>query len=400
MVAGKNTRKPRLRQMGKYVVIARSRASAVFYPGDSFSLDYQRTDGETFKLKFRTQYLEGYEAPLPKDLWVEAWGPARDLDDAANVFVNAALEISAIIAFVTNASLGLLELELVFDATSDKEEHEFLQSFVADAPVTVVPGRRIDVEAIGASLKAITGHPERARLQRAIMQYVEALQLWRPGHEIACMAHLYMGVEALTKAVLREHMRKAAKSESELVAEWKIDIKGLDGEVRRRLIFGGDAECFKKAREVSDTFEHGYGGFDTIRKPAREVIVKTANYLRHAIFDMMDIEKKIRERALGEDYAAPRGPLLLVRYIRGKLIGHADKLAAEDQLYPIMEWRTTLKSVQIGKDGKYGFTQKDTLTIKIGRGIQFKPETYEVWDGSTIKELPATDVEQALTKSK
>jgi len=392
--------------MGKYVAVARSRASAVFYPGDSFSLNYKRIDGEPFTLVFRTQYLEGYEVPVPKNLWVEACGPAKDLHDAAEVFVNAALEISAIISFVANASLGLLELELVFDATSDKEEHEFLQSFVADPPVAVVPGRRIDVEAAGAVLKAIAGHPEQARLQRAILQYVEALQSWRPGHEITCMAHLYMGVEALTKAVLREHMRKIGKPENELVAEWKIDDsdklqrrKKLESEARRRLIFGGDAECLRKAREVSDTFEHGFGDFGTIRKPAREVIVKTADYLRRAIIDVIDIETNIRERVLGVDYAAPRGPLALVRYIRGKLIGQIDQLAAEDQEYPIMEWRTKLKSVQIGKDGKYGFTLDDTLTVKVGKGVRFQPEIHEVWDGSTIKDLPAEVVEQALKKS-
>jgi hypothetical protein len=84
-----------------------------------------------------------------------------------------------------------------------------------------------------------------------------------------------------------------------------------------------------------------------------------------------------------------RGPLTLVRYIRGTLIGKSEQLAARDQLYPIFEWRTKLKSVRIGQDGLYKFEPDDTMTAKLGEDVKFRPIGFEVWDGSTIRQTKA-----------
>jgi hypothetical protein len=115
-------------------------------------------------------------------------------------------------------------------------------------------------------VKALAAHPERARLLRTTVQYVEALRSWSPGREITCLAHLYMGVEALTKAVVREHLRRTGGSEDQLLIDWQVDRKRLDSEIRRRLIFQGDEHCFSKARAVSDGFEHGFTDFSEMRK--------------------------------------------------------------------------------------------------------------------------------------
>jgi hypothetical protein len=314
--------------MGTYVMVARARASAVFYPETSFSMDYVPPGEDPFKLRFSTTYQGGFEVPAPKDFWVEARGPATDLHHAHELFGNAALEVSSIIALAANASMGLLEPELVFDASPETNEHEFLQISVYDAPLTAVPGRRIDVGIVAALVSALAGHQERKRLLRATVQYVEALRSWRPGHEISCLAHLYMGVEALTKAVLREHVRRTGRSEDQLLVDWQVERTRLDSEVRRRLIFQGDEECFTKAREVSDGVEHGFTDFNDMRKPAYEVVVKTAEYLRRAIIELVDLDPSVVERALGPKYDTPRGPLNLVRYIRGTLIGKPEQLAA------------------------------------------------------------------------
>src|SRR3954462_8004503 len=115
--------------MGTYVMVARTRASAVFYPGDSFSVNVSNAE-EPFSLVFRTTYLDGFDVPVPKDFWVEARGPAKDVHHAAELFGNAAMEICSIVALTANASMGVLEPELIFDATAESEEHEFLQAFV------------------------------------------------------------------------------------------------------------------------------------------------------------------------------------------------------------------------------------------------------------------------------
>src|SRR5207249_11586218 len=138
-----------------------------------------------------------------------------------------------------------------------------------------------------------------------------------PGREITCLAHLYMGVEALTKAVLREHLRRTGGSEDQLLVDWQVERKRLDSEIRRRLIFQGDEHCFSKARAVSDGFEHGFPDFSEMRKPAYDVIVKTAEYLRRAIIELVGVEPAWVELALGPKYNTPRGPLNLVHYMRG-----------------------------------------------------------------------------------
>jgi hypothetical protein len=373
--------------MGTYVLIGRARASAVFY--DPFTMEYVPQDGAAFTLRFNTTTYEGgFTVPAPRDFRVEARGPAKDLQQAHELFGNAALEMSNIIALAVNASMGLLEPELVFDVTPETKEHEFLQIWIPDVPPTVIPGRRVDVEVVEALVKAIGVHQERQRLLRATIQYVEALRSWRPGHQINCLAHLYMGVEALTKAVLREHLRKTSKSPDQLLAEWQLELKQLDTEVRRRVIFQGDEDCFATAREVSDGLEHGFTDFSEMRKPAEQVIVKTAEYLRRAIIDLAGIDRSFAERALGPKYKTPRGPLNIVRYIRGTLSGKPEQLAATDQLYPMFEWRTGLKDVVIGDNGLYGFVPDEALTAKIGKHARFHSMAFQAWDGSTIKPMP------------
>jgi hypothetical protein len=382
-----------------YVVVLRSRASAIFYPGDEFTMTYIRETRDPFRLTFRTTYDQaGFDAPLPKDLWVEARGPATNITDAFELFGNAALEISAIIAFVMNASMGALEVELAFDETPEVNEHEFLQSFVADIPITAVPGRRIEIEVLRAFVQAVADHPERKRLQRGIVQYVEALQSWRPGQQINCLAHLYMGVEAVAHAVFREYLRKTGKTEQDVAVDWKVDNvdkriqrRDLDSEVRIRLVFQGNKECYREAKKVSDAFEHGFSDFDEIRKPAQDVLVKTARCLRQTIIEALGIAPHHREHALGH---IPRGPIAPIRYIRGTLLGRSDQLATKDQAYPLMEWRTKLKNVVIKEDGIYGFVPEEKLTAKLGDSVLFRPRSFEVWDGSTIHEQ-SSDVGQA-----
>jgi hypothetical protein len=379
--------------MNPYTVVMRSRASAIFYPGDEFSINCSM-ESTACKLTFRTTYEEKptFDASLPVDLWAEARGPAKTLHEAVELFANAALEISTFIALTANAYMGTLEPEIVFDENPETDEHEFFQSLLPHHPVILVPGRRIDVEVLGALVHCLTKHPERKALSIAIAQYTEALQSWRPGREISCLAHLYMGVEALTKAVRQEHSRISGHSEAELATQWGIkdDLpkrdrrNQIESETRKRLIFRGDNDTFTNARKVSDGFEHGFSDFNEMRKPARDVIVKTAAYLRQAIFETAGVQKHILDRAIGVDYEDARGPLVTTRYVYGTLIGKAGRLAADNQQYPFMKWETTLKNVIIDAKGKYSFTPNENLTGVFGEGIQLQLQRWEIWDGSKI----------------
>jgi hypothetical protein len=230
--------------MGLYVVVARAHASAIFYPGERFEINFAHADWEPFRLVFQTRYDEaGYDAPVPRDLWVDIRGRAPDLPNAAHVFVNAAAEISNIIVLGVNATMGRLEPELVFDASPETNVHEFLQSFMPDWPLVPVPGRKIDVHAIGTLIGAVNSHQERSRVMRAIAQYTEALRSWRPGNEIPCLAHLYMGVEAISKALSRDYLKRIGGTEDALAIEWGVkhaekltQRRMLESEYRRRLV--------------------------------------------------------------------------------------------------------------------------------------------------------------------
>jgi hypothetical protein len=372
------------------VVVAKSSASAIFEPGAEVAMNFETRPG-TFAVRFWTNYGGKFDIPVPLHFCAEGRGPAEGLDDAGKRFANAARAGSTILALVANADLGLLEAELIFDASPDRDQHEFLQIVLPEKPLRAIPNRRIEVEAVSAVGAALATHPELVRIRRAIAQYALALSLWQPGHEIQCLAHLYMGVEALTKARLRRHMEAhGLVKEDDLTEEWQIKRTQLDAEVRRRLIFLEDQQAYAKAKRVSDGLEHGFSEHDEMHAPAREVVVRTAQYLRQAILDMLNLERGMRERLLGPDFNDPRGPVALIRYLRGTLSGPATGLAMADQLYPLMQWRGGIKSVTRGEDGKYSFATDEGFTAKVGQGVTFTPATYEIWDGSSIKELPKT----------
>ena len=307
------------------------------------------------------------------------------------------MDISNIIVLGVNATMGRLEPELGFDASADKNEHEFFQSFMPDWPLFPFSGRKIDVQAIDALVKAVGSHSERRRIMRAIAQYTEALRAWRLGNEIPCLAHLYMGVEAISKAVSREYLKRIGKTEDELAVHWGISKRTLENEYRRRLVFQGDNDTFDTARKVRDTFVHSLADFGDIHKPAQEVIIKTSAYLRQSIINLMDLTETDRSQLLCDDYNIARGPITLLRFLRGELIGMPDQLAAEDQSYPILTWTSKLKRVAVGANGKYGFQTEENVTPKLGAGVQFRPQRYEVWDGSVFEQQSGPSIEPMNT---
>ena len=56
----------------------------------------------------------------------------------------------------------------------------------------------------------------------------------------------------------------------------------LNDKARRSLIFKDDP-ILQTARSVSDAFEHGFANAGKLYEPARDSLMKTAEYLRSAI---------------------------------------------------------------------------------------------------------------------
>lgn len=375
--------------VSQYVAVFRASSAAMFPLGTQIRVDVPRSLG-TVILTFRTRHVnKGLARPLPGDLWIDARGPAESIENAVSVFGGAAGSLATVISFSTNGAIGDLEPELVFNNTPSLQARDFLQSMVSDEQPIIHVGRKVNLEATLGLIKAIEAHSEKDRIGRAMTQYSLALRNWRWGHETFATAHLYIGMEALTKAVVRSQLTASGINEEQFARRLGIDPQSLgpgdslsaaiEVAVRKCLLFQGDDQCYKDAKAASDGFEHGFMPFDEIRDKARTVRNKTAACLRKAILDLVASEEAYRDTLLATPYNVPLGNWPVVKYIRGQLLGDSDNLALKGNEYPIMSWRSTIKSVKLSKSGEYNVKLEETFTAHLGNGISFQPKSFEVW---------------------
>jgi len=376
--------------VSQYVAVFRASSALMFPLGTQIEVHVPRPLG-TAILTFRTRHIDkGLAQPLPGDLWIDARGPADSVENAVSVFGEAAGSFASVISFSTNAAIGNLEPELVFNNTRGLKARDFLQSMIPDEPSIVHVGRKVNLEATLGLINAIEIHSEKNRVGRAMSQYSLALRHWRWGHETLATAHLYIGMETLTKAVIRSRLAASGITEEEFARDLGIDSSSLgpcdslgaaiEVAVRKCLLFQGDEQCYRDAKAASDGFEHGFMPFDAIRNTARAVRDKTAACLRKAIFDLVAIEEEYRDILLATPYDVPLGNWPVVKYIRGQLLGDSDGLAAKTNEYPIMSWRSTIKSVDFSESGEYVVKFEETLKPCLGNGISFQRKSFEVWE--------------------
>jgi hypothetical protein len=116
-------------------------------------------------------------------------------------FANASLSVLPVLGLSANAAIGEPEIELGFENTAGITERSYFQSYIPPERDNLYAARSIDVSATVALLRALGAHPDSERLLRGANQYRIALQSWRLGRETLSLAHLWMAVEALTKAL-------------------------------------------------------------------------------------------------------------------------------------------------------------------------------------------------------
>jgi hypothetical protein len=198
-----------------------------------------------------------------------------------------------------------------------------------------------------------------------------------------------MGMEALAKAAARIRQESAGVSDKEFASQLGIDLERLDpckrlpteieAAVRRKLLFRGDSDCHRDAKKASDGFEHGFMPYDEIRNHAMKVRDSTAAYLREAVLDLLDLDDPCRTTLLSSPFNQPLGDWPVVKYVRGHLVGDSDDLASEQNAYPILSWRSRIASIDISDAGEYKIKLDETFTARLGRGITFRPKSFEVW---------------------
>src|SRR5919108_2909778 len=365
----------------QYVVVLGATSDARLKEGEGLEIPNYPTPVGPATFRFLTRYEDrGFDANAPVDLWVDVRGNASStITETVVAYGNAAMSFLPLMALSANAWIDDPEIRLAFDNTPGRREGEFLQSFTTPVePGAMRFGRPLDRDATLALIIAIGTHGEGARLRRAAEQYRQALSNWLDGQEVRAIAHLWIAVETLTKVALRRECAAVGLKPDELAGTWGVDLRDLDGEVRRRIIFRGDADSQKKAREASDGLEHGYLDFGEIRELARQTRDATAGYVREAIFQFSDLDEPWRSRLLGDRYKKPLKSWI-VRYLRGMLVGDVNDLAAPDQAYPKFDRTYEIKTLEQREDGNYHFEMEENFRASFSDSVQFVGKSFEVW---------------------
>jgi len=368
-----------LKNEKNFIVVMRGESAAIFPKDTNLLVKNFQPSIDPVNISYKTRWLKSKEGnAIPGHIWVEINGSAQSLQDALVPFANAGLSILPILSLSANAAINDLDLELGFDNTKGITERDYFQGYVSPESNEIHIQRRINIEATVALLDALEKHPDKERLIRAANQYRLALGNWRLGRESLVLAHLWMSIEALTKVMVRSEFRtRGLSDEKELADELGIEKKGLDSYVRKEFLLKGDSECYKKAKDASDGFEHGFLGYQEIIKLSKDVMKKMAEYTRTAIIELCNLEKDKKDILLTEPFSKPLGYWPLVKYLRGKLIREGDQLAAEGNEYPIMKWKSTYKTTLEDKTKK--IIINDNITPDLGQGISFKPISREIW---------------------
>lgn len=373
----------------EYIVVFRAPSAAIFRQNGYLEVKLPGPLGAITSI-FRTRYPHnGSKNPLPGDMWIESRGHASSIKDAISQFGERVDFVLNEIAFCTNAAIGDLDAHLVFDNSPGITEREYFQTFIPDEKPKISRFRYIQVDLILEVLNKLVPHIERERIHRALTQYRLALDRWRWGHETLSTAHLYIGVETLSKSILRSTY-SLSKHNTEIVA-YKLGIDPdriatsqhlnavIESAVRKDVIFQGDEESYKGAKAASDGFEHGFMPFAQLREKAKKVRNLTAKYLRESVLDLLDVENQVREKLIEKPYNEPIGNWKTVIYLRGKLVGNTDTLATPENQYPILRWERTITEVKLVGNYEYNVSFNMKWAEELAEGVTFQPDRLEVW---------------------
>lgn len=371
----------------RYLIIGRSTPSAIFNPGESLSFPLK----EGGYIEIFTRYSnEGYEEQIPREMVIRAEYEASDISEAVASIANTAQGILNRIEIGVNAFLGDFEIEIVLELLSGPGKREFFQSYISAISLESIPGRMIDLSAAREIAIKIESNSEKERLTRTIAHYHEALKNWSPRQALLCAEHLYMGVEALSKAALRIHMASMNIAAKELGEAWGYDPKRsmslnkyLELEAVRRLIFDNDYECYKLAKDVSDGLEHGFQGLNILKNNALQMILPLANYLRKSILSYSGISEEALAQALSPKYL-PRGKHKLIKYLWGSISSDSEHVEDVGKSYPYVKWETSIQRIYKNEKGIYTLVPNESITPIIRKEALLNLDRLELWDGSSI----------------
>ena len=133
---------------------------------------------------------------------------------------------------------------------------------------------------------------------------------------------------------------------------WK-DLLGA--RVRETIIFAGDTETYKAAKDASDGLEHGIWELDKVAAHALKSADKTFYYVRRTIVDLLGVSQEVVDE-LNE--IKPKDVQSLRKVVRGQLIGTVEDPAMEGELYPRLKWSSGVESV-VGEGSTFRMSRRN-----------------------------------------
>ncbi|WP_230673135.1 hypothetical protein [Rathayibacter sp. Leaf248] len=316
--------------------VYRANSALYFPPGSQFSFTYVFPDQEV-TVRAGTYTVKGPHGPISNGIWTSGEAQGDNLQDTELTFRNLVDDAVGMFSFLTNAATEEPTLEILYNLDVESTTHEAIfSSFTAhySTPPTVL---REPPKFMGKGIKSLGDHEFKERLWRGISSYVTALRNWRIGHEVVAFSFLYMAMEALTR-VAREPLFDKFGGAKGLADEWKIDIKKVDPEVRRRILFKGDDELYKSAKTASDSMEHGFGELQDIVDVAERQVVKLAYLVREFIVFQLFGEGARSALLLSDAYNRPLTCVPARASLIGTLSGNREGIAHPNQ-HPDMSFK-------------------------------------------------------------
>lgn len=339
----------------------------------------------TLRARAFTRWTQEGPHQIPRELVIEVKGFAGSLEQAGSTFSELARAIANMIAFVANVRVGSIEAHLAFDCAPGKTERELLEAFLPVERGIVGEGRIIRRHLLEvACLASLSLQVDSSRVTRALRQYELALREWCLGGEWLALGHLWIAVENLTEAVVRRTKRELSKTDKELAEMLDVATDDPDRprwqqimreQMREQVIFDGDHETYVTAKMASDGLEHGFLELDEVARHAIASADVTFACVRRTIIDLLDLPGVIGAELME---IKPKDVQSTRKIIRGRLLGATADPAADGEMYPRLEWTSSIDSV-VREGTTFQFKGKEQVTVRINPAIRFQFDRIEVF---------------------
>jgi len=194
---------------------------------------------------------------------------------------------------------------------------------------------------------------------------------------MTCGSLATLAVEALTEAVLRKANADRGVTEEALAQSLDVVTDDPDRrrwrqilreQVREQLIFGAESETYRMAKSASDGLEHGFLELDAIAAHALKCTAKTFRHVRRTIIDLLGLPSAVIEELMA---IKPKDVQSRRKVIRGRLVGSAEDPAADGELYPRLEWSSSVGPVT--REGStFHIRDNDRITVRVHPDVTFQ----------------------------